>query len=143
MVMFRHRLRPHLSGIAGVGGGKADVTVYQGDVKVNEQSSDFWSASAGVRFARAPRPFVPFAQVEGAYSRTQTNGCRAALDTTSFAASGGVEYFIADRVSIEGQAGIATFFGNPQCGSGGGQTIRADASSSATFRSAISVSFHF
>jgi hypothetical protein len=100
-----------------------------------------WALGAAIRRVFISEELRPFVQVEGAYRRTSLGGCEH-TSYPFFAADGGVEYFVAKRVSIEGSAGLNHSHFSQRC-SDDTTSVRYDSSSTATFRSAISLTFYF
>lgn len=137
----RRAVAPRWSVLVSAGGGSSDLEISRNGELLAEQSTTFWSVGPGLRYEFGVRPLLPFAQAEITYSRIRTNACRDALSSTGVALSGGVAYFLAERVSIEGSAGIIGAVGEPQCSSDA--TVRAELRSLTTFRSALAISFHF
>src|SRR2546423_4391399 len=104
-----------------------------------------WSLGAGVRRVFISEELRPFVEIDAALRRTTLPGC-AHINYPYVTAGGGVEYFVARRVSIEGSAGVSYSQVSENCsvpGSAGTIDYRFDSHSFSTFRSAISLTFYF
>jgi hypothetical protein len=104
-----------------------------------------WSLGAGVRRVFISEELRPFVEVDAAVRHTTVPGC-GHLNYPYVSAGGGVEYFVARRVSIEGSAGASYSQVSENCSvadSVGTVDYRFDSHSFSTFRSAISLTFYF
>jgi hypothetical protein len=122
----------HGSSASGAGGGGVPAPAV-------DQTT--WGVGAAIRRVFVSEELRPFAQIEGAWRRSSLSSC----GNTSYpyvAADGGVEYFVARRVSIEGSAGVSHARFSEQC-SDGTINVSFSSNSTATFRSAISLTFYF
>lgn len=103
--------------------------------------SDSWSIGLAGRRYFAAADLRPFAEL-GAGERWTNIGDCTRLRSPFATATGGVEYHIAPRVSIEGSAGLSYAQFDQRCNAGGiSSTFRQD--SFTTFRSALSITFYF
>lgn len=100
-----------------------------------------WSLGAGVRRVFVSEELRPFVEVDAALRRSNLPGC-GHINSPLVFAGGGVEYFVARRVSIEGSAGVNYTNLSEHCVSDFGE-FRYDAHSFSTFRSALSLTFYF
>ena len=104
-----------------------------------------WALGAGVRRTFVSDELRPFVELDASLHRTEVPGCDH-IGYPGFAASGGVEYFVAKRVSIEGQAGLSYTHFSQRCTQdlgAGPVEFRFDSHSLGTFRSALSLTFWF
>lgn len=107
----------------------------------HQSSATSWSLGAGVRRVFVSEELRPFVEVDAAIRRTNLPGC-GHLNSPFASAGGGVEYFIAKRVSIEGSAGVNYTNISEHCVSDFGE-VNYDAHTFSTFRSALSLTFYF
>ena len=107
------------------------------------QSSDIdtWSLGLSGRRYFASAELRPFAELGAGERWTDIGGC-GHLRNPFAAATGGVEYHIAPRVSIEGSAGLSYSEFEQRC-TVGGITNTFRQRSLTTFRSALSITFYF
>ena len=108
---------------------------------VEHPSITSWTLGAGVRRVFVSEELRPFVELDASMRRTQLPGC-GHISSPFGSLSGGVEYFVAKRVSIEGSAGVNYSNFSERCTSDFGE-IRYDAHTFSTFRSALSVTFYF
>lgn len=104
-----------------------------------------WGIGAGVRRVFTSDQLHPFLQLAANINRATLPGCGHA-SYPGIAGSGGVEYFVARRVSIEGVAGLSYSRFSQRCSApdvGTGTEVGYDSSTFSTFRSALSVTFYF
>lgn len=91
----------------------------------------------------------PFVQVDvGRSSSGDSCGSISASPTWNYTASGGAEYFLGKRFSVEGRAGLRYARGSLNCSAVGGGAVGVGGFSQsersvATFRSALAVNFYF
>ncbi len=104
-----------------------------------------WALGAGVRRVFVSEELRPFVEIDAALRHTEVGFCDH-VNYPSIGAAGGVEYFVAKRVSIEGSAGLTYLRFSEKCtqdlGSGPVE-FRYDSHSLGTFRSALSLTFWF
>ena len=110
---------------------------------VGPESSTSWALGAGVRRVFASEELRPFIEVDGAIRRVNLPGC-GHFSSPVVTAAGGVEYFFAKRVSVEGSAGLSYLRQSEHCTTNDG-AVQFDysAHSYGTFRSALSLTFWF
>jgi hypothetical protein len=87
--------------------------------------------------------FRPFAQVEILRHSSASTGQCGIPANWNYVASGGGEYFVAQRLSLEASAGLNYGRGGYGCFSDGTTTGMLSAKTLGTFRSAVSVNFYF
>lgn len=125
-------------GIFGVSRGNFGVVAGNGE----QPSVTSWALGAGVRRVFVSEELRPFLELDASVRRTELPGC-GHLSSPFGSLSGGVEYFVAKRVSIEGSAGVNYTNVSERCNSSDFGEIRYDAHTFSTFRSALSVTFYF
>jgi hypothetical protein len=103
--------------------------------------ADFWSVGLSGRRYFAPTDLRPFAEAGGGMRWTEIAGCPHIRNPFA-TATGGVEYNIAPRVSIEGSAGLSYSAFSERC-TIDGITTNFRQHSFSTFRTALSVTFYF
>jgi len=108
----------------------------------SQSSVTSWALGAGVRRVFVSEELRPFVEFDASVRRTQLPGC-GHISSPFGSLSGGVEYFVAKRVSIEGSAGVNYINISERCSSSDFGEIRYDAHTLSTFRSALSVTFYF
>src|SRR5437773_10007924 len=108
---------------------------------VGSTTADFWSLGLSGRRYFAPAELRPFAEAGGGMRWTEIAGCPR-LRNPFATATGGVEYNIAPRVSIEGSAGLSYSAFSQRC-TIDGITTNFHQHPLSTFRSALSVTFYF
>ena len=146
--------KPHDNAITfGIGSGSSDISVrhifrdrwtvlgtlgygFPGVINVGASSSSAYELGIGLRRNFGSRPFRPFAHLEA--NRVWYDAGCAHISSSAYVGGGGVEYFVAPRVSIEGLAGVEHFANNQRC-----DANSYHYRSTSTFRSAVSVSFYF
>jgi hypothetical protein len=96
-VAVRHIFRDRWAVLGRVGYGS------QGPAIASSGSVDSYDLGVAVRRMFGTKPFRPFAHLE-AIRRWSRFGCNHTA-TMSYVGGGGVEYFVAPRVSVEGLAG--------------------------------------
>ena len=104
-----------------------------------------WALGAGVRRVFVSEELRPFIEVDALLRRTDVPFCDH-ISYPYFTAAGGVEYFVAKRVSIEGSAGLSYSRVSERCTQdlgNGPVEFRFDSHSFGTFRSALSLTFWF
>ena len=109
---------------------------FPGVINVGASSSSAYELGIGLRRNFGSRPFRPFAHLEA--NRVWYDAGCAHISSSAYVGGGGVEYFVAPRVSIEGLAGVEHFANNQRC-----DANSYHYRSTSTFRSAVSVSFYF
>lgn len=103
---------------------------------------DSWTLTAAARRYFANDQLRPFAEAGAGLRMTEVPGCDH-LRSPYANVSGGVEYRIAPRVSIEGSAGLSYSELQQRCTAFDGTVFRLDTDSLSTFRTALSVTFYF
>ena len=104
-------------------------------------STDSWQLGLSARRYFAPAELRPFAEIGAGERWVEISGC-SHIRTPFATATGGVEYHIAPRVSIEGSAGLSYSQFEQQC-TLAGTTNTFSQHSLSTFRSALSITFYF
>jgi hypothetical protein len=138
---FRRLFGTQWAGLAtlGYGHGTSFAVVSSGENA--SVPTDSWSLGLSGRRYFAPADLRPFAEVGVGERWTEISGCPH-IRSPFASASGGVEYHIAPRVSIEGSAGLSYSQFEQRCNFNGFPTSFSQHSLS-TFRSALSVTFYF
>src|ERR1043165_997860 len=108
---------------------------------INGSSVTSWLLGAGVRRVFVSEELRPFVELDAGIRHTNLPGCGHINSPFAFA-GGGVEYFVAKRVSVEGSAGINYTNISEHCVSDFG-AVTYDAHSFSAFRSALSLTFYF
>ena len=121
--------------------GYSHGTAFSTAVPSGSTNADYWSLGLSGRRYFAPSELRPFAEAGGGMRWTEIAGCPR-LRNPFATATGGVEYNIAPRVSIEGSAGLSYSAFSQRCEIGG-VVSNFHQHSLSTFRSALSVTFYF
>ena len=101
-----------------------------------------WSAGLGLRRNFRSAELRPFAEITANYRQTDVPGCEAITFPTA-TVGGGVEYFIASRVSIEGSAGLLYGSTSQHCAPDGFPAFDFEVDGFSTMRTALSITFYF
>lgn len=142
-ISLRRRLSPEWTALAAIGYSEQNAQPQTaGPVILTPYTLDVWSISAGARRYFASDELRPFAEVTAGMSRADFPGCSTS-NSPRATIGGGVEYYVARRVSIEGSAGLGYSETSQSCGVFGGQEYRFEYDSLNTFRTALSVTFYF
>jgi len=137
-VAFRRLFGTQWAGLASLGYNHGTVFSAVGSGTV---TADSWSIGLAGRRYFAPSDLRPFAEGGGGLRWTDLPGCPH-IRSPFASATGGVEYKVAERVSIEGSAGLSYSSVSQRCEFDGIVTNYSQHSLS-TFRSALSITFYF
>jgi hypothetical protein len=137
-VAFRRLFGTQWAGLASLGYDRGTVfsTADLGSVE-----ADSWGVGLAARRYFAPADLRPFAEAGGGVRWTDLPGCTH-IRSPFASATGGVEYKVAERVSIEGNAGLTYSSISQRC-EFNGITTNFNQHSLSTFRSALSLTFYF
>ena len=139
-IAFRRLLPPNWAvlGSLGYARGTAYPTLAPGpNVDVTS-----WILTAAARRYFGSDELRPFAEAGAGLSWSEVPGCHS-LRSPRGSVAGGVEYWVAKRVSIEGSAGLGYSKYGQRCEGFDGTEYRFELDNLNTFRTALSVSFYF
>ena len=137
-ISFRRLFGPQWAALGSL--GYSHGTIFS-TPDAGSSAVDQWSVGLSARRYFAPAELRPFAQGGGGMRWTDLPGC-AHLRSPFASATGGVEYKVAERVSIEGTAGLTYSSLSQRC-EVNGVTSNFSQHSLSTFRSALSITFYF
>jgi hypothetical protein len=134
----------HLAAIAFLGYSEISSKFNSGAVN-GHQSSHTLDLGAGLRHYFMPgeqlRPFVQ-ADVIRSSSGESCTGIFVS-PTWNYSATGGAEYFLGKRFSVEGRAGVRYQHGSSNCSGVVGGSTTTSFHVVTTFRSALAINFYF
>ena len=140
-VAFRRLFGTQWAGLATLGYNRGTVFSTATETGSVNVQADSWGLGLAARRYFAPSELRPFAEAGGGLRWTDFPNC-SHLRSPFATATGGVEYKVAERVSIEGSAGLSYSSTSQRC-EFNGIVSNFSQHSLSTFRSALSITFYF